>query len=61
MSDGEDEVIHLRNDDVDFYAFQALSASQACDVETTTVMAERQRPLINFLFDKQERAVTHAQ
>ena len=33
MISGKDKGIHLRLDVVDFNAFQALSASQACDVD----------------------------
>ena len=33
MKNGKDKAIHLRLDDVDLHAFQALSARQAFDVD----------------------------
>ena len=33
VMNGKDKAIHLRLDDVDFHAFQALSARQARDVD----------------------------
>ena len=33
VTNGKDEGVHLRLDVVDFRAFQALSANQACDVD----------------------------